>query len=369
MPLSVSSESQASFFFGGVGDARHLYATLIGIATREQARPDLPEKKYHFTINDIKAPAIARDFLVLLLLHDLSELQDLSSDEGTLILATLFYLFLAPIMPGYVFDRLQRTVSDAIDRLNNDKLLPSWIYINEIHKTSLCKALTSWQDEVSRTWDTSTMIKFTLRSILRSRQNRAGLLPAMFPEELPTPTGCSHEQETFRQAAVFFPPATLERRDASLQKLLLKTNIRPHINKIKAYLIKEWRTNVTLIDAEWEKSRLADSKKSSSRSEDVDVDTEQFSLVEKLYSESGLTKPTNPTRLYDYIAPFFVKVAAAIKQLKGRMIIEAVCGEFAAVMEQIRYGLLDHRHPEQISNEGSPEFPCKYDKIYMSNIP
>ncbi|KAI9717305.1 MAG: hypothetical protein M1812_004832 [Candelaria pacifica] len=368
IPPSSSAESQSSFFFGGVGDARHLYATMIRILAREQACPDLPEKKYHFTINDTKAPAIARDILVLLLLHDLSELEDSASDEGTLILNTLFYLFIAPIMPGYVFDHLQKTISRAIESLNSSNTLPPWIYINQGHKTSLCDALTPWQEEVSRKWDTSRMIELTLQSNLQTRQSLARMMPGRETEG-PAPKGCDHERKAFRQAAVLYPPATMEHRDAPLQKLLLKSNIKPHTNKIKAYLTKAWRTNVTLIDVEWEESKNVDWEKSKSRDRDLKVESEQFSLAERLYSESNLTKPTDPTRLYDYVAPFFMKVAEAIKRLKGRMVIEAVCGEFADVMEDIRYGILDHRSTGASTEDGSLKFPHLYDRIYMSNIP
>jgi hypothetical protein len=51
-----------SFFLGGIGDARHLLRTMIGISEFE--KPSKVRKRCHFTIVDINKCAIVRDLVV-----------------------------------------------------------------------------------------------------------------------------------------------------------------------------------------------------------------------------------------------------------------------------------------------------------------
>lgn len=87
---SASSES-CSFFFGGNGDARHFYATLIHIADFEQTSEPDSTRKYHFVINDIMAPTLAKDIIMFYMLQDLTTSEE--DFDKSVTLAAIFYIF------------------------------------------------------------------------------------------------------------------------------------------------------------------------------------------------------------------------------------------------------------------------------------
>lgn len=118
---SNSKDEVISFFFGGIGDARHLYRTITHIAEFEMnGSKQAPTRRYHFTIHDINKCAITRDLIILMLLEDLSRL-DHYSDEALIILTTLYYTYISPMMPRYAFDQLHKTIDRALDCLKSGR--------------------------------------------------------------------------------------------------------------------------------------------------------------------------------------------------------------------------------------------------------
>lgn len=69
-----------AFLFGGVGDGRHVMATLLD--AHHQYRTLSAEKqeqfKLHMTLNDISAQLLAKDALVLVLAYELGQLSEVS---------------------------------------------------------------------------------------------------------------------------------------------------------------------------------------------------------------------------------------------------------------------------------------------------
>ena len=69
-----------AYLFGGIGDARHVFKTLLDIKHREEYFK-APVRKYHLTIVDINPHALARDLIVFVLLDDLSKQNDFDSEQ------------------------------------------------------------------------------------------------------------------------------------------------------------------------------------------------------------------------------------------------------------------------------------------------
>lgn len=88
--MMAESSEPLSFFFGDVGDARHLFATIITLRALERDNQLLAPRQYHFTINDLKAGALARDLVILSLLIDLAEAPD--KDTEKLEIQTVLFL-------------------------------------------------------------------------------------------------------------------------------------------------------------------------------------------------------------------------------------------------------------------------------------
>jgi hypothetical protein len=116
-----------SFFLGGIGDARHLLRTLIGISAFE--RPSKDRKRYHFTIVDINKCAIVRDLIVFMLLDKLSDL-DVSSDKALTLRNAIFFIYMSTMMPHFAFVQLHETIDQALTCLKSGKQPLKWVYLH-----------------------------------------------------------------------------------------------------------------------------------------------------------------------------------------------------------------------------------------------
>lgn len=124
--LSSSPRTKISFLFGGIGDARNLFQTVIKIAEQDRKTKEQERKHYHFTIVDLKAPAIARNLVLLMLLDGLAQLADAAEMRSSKLLLCVFYTQLSTIMPQSVYNTLQETLAQAETALKEGSL-PSYI--------------------------------------------------------------------------------------------------------------------------------------------------------------------------------------------------------------------------------------------------
>ena len=283
---SSSPENQACFFFGGIGDARHLYATLISIARSEQASSRPSDRKYHFTVNDIKAETLARNLLFFILLQDVSEIDDPTSEESTFNLTTIFFLYSDQIIPPYVFSHLQRIIIRAISALSSPSELPTWIYINEGDKALLIDVLVSWQGRALQLYSTADVLALSVKRESNATDALFGLTSMLGPEGDAAPKGCEGEQASYLETGMLYPPDTLLRKhESSLKKSIInfeRSRGSTQAKKIQDYLNSEWKVNVTLLDIHFVRQQ----------EHELDMTLEPFNLTDHFYAQSGLEKPS-----------------------------------------------------------------------------
>ncbi|KAH7922618.1 hypothetical protein BV22DRAFT_1070111 [Leucogyrophana mollusca] len=153
--LSHEDLSQISILFGGVGDARHVFGTLIGM---HRAHKKLsPQKRAsfhaHLTLLDIQDTALARDLCILMLINDLLERSDHDKITQVEIKATIFYVYVGIVMPSYCWDRLLDTIKKLIHLLSENSAptsLPSWLYVDASSKGPIIDALQYWATETTK---------------------------------------------------------------------------------------------------------------------------------------------------------------------------------------------------------------------------
>ncbi|KAK4616114.1 hypothetical protein CLAFUW4_10042 [Fulvia fulva] len=123
--LSEERESLSFFFFGGIGDARHLYQTLVELG--EETRSSKSRiKEVHCTIVDIKASSIARNVVIMLLLDEATSLvDDRELLKMSALLPCLFYTYLCELIPTHLYGMLQQRIKRAIKILRGRAAFPS----------------------------------------------------------------------------------------------------------------------------------------------------------------------------------------------------------------------------------------------------
>ena len=342
-----------SFFLGGVGDARNLLQTFC-VITENERKGKIPKRQYHFTVNDIQKAALARDLVIWMMLNDLSNL-DIASGEAMQLLNTLFFVYSSTMMPSYAFRQLNSTIAKIVEALNAGEQPLTWLHLHEKDVPIYIEALSSWQGR-ARDIFTSAEIVEMVTSAMGGRR---------------WPRFLANGQATYKQekllymnAAVLYPSKDMLRsQDQTFLELLDKYSNEPKANAqiFKRYLSEQWHFNTTLMDIEWYNDLPREA---------FDVGFDPFEELDRFPYDEVSTKPRNPDRLFDHIAPFFIDAAKAIKQLEGRFLVEAILGDYADVAEKIQFGLYKGTAVGGGREDLRPrDFPVLFDRIHLSNVP
>ncbi|KAK7031941.1 hypothetical protein R3P38DRAFT_3265860 [Favolaschia claudopus] len=147
--------SELSFLFGGVGDARNVFATLVGAhrVYKSLAKDKRAAMRIHLTLLDIHPSALARDLVVLMLMNDC-----MTADSGTSstilaeMRATLVYTYAGSIMPAYAHARQQNTIRSLREGLVAvPPRLPAWLHVDVDAIPHILASLAYWQTNTSKT--------------------------------------------------------------------------------------------------------------------------------------------------------------------------------------------------------------------------
>ncbi|KAF4632283.1 hypothetical protein G7Y89_g5844 [Cudoniella acicularis] len=347
-----------SFFFGGAGDARNVLQTIIDVADQENTK-QAPHRTYHFTVNDIAKSSIARNLIIWMLLEDLSHL-DMDSYEGTMILNTIFFIYMSTMMPAYAFEQLNQTIERALDALRNEEQPLKWLYLHHTDIPQYSEALRDWQGK-ARDIFTSKEIIDKVAGAMLFKTDAEYLQPseAVFLKE----------RKLYLGAAVLFPAQEiLDRQDPTMAELIQnsRSSHKEKVSLFKKHLQENWHFNTTLMDVDW-------CKDLPRKRGEFDVSFDPFESVRHFPTDEMVMKPRNPNRLFDHFAPLFKQIAKSIKFLRGRMQVEALLGDYVDVTEKIQFGLYadagSAADGEGVSQSRPETFPTLYDRVHLSNVP
>jgi hypothetical protein len=337
---------EVSFFLGGVGDARAVLQTFAVISESERLKGS-PERKYHFTINDISKSALARNMVVWMLLNKLTELDE--EDEREMVLNTVFFIYLSTLMPRYAFEMLGETISNAIDTLEKGNSPLKWLFLHEKDIPSYLAALRYWLGEGKQIFTSNEIVgKVALKmSISEAAGHMRNEGNAFY----------KNEKRLYIESAVLFPSnRVLQLHDPGFLEMIQKYSTSPRKNSkiFKKYLGENWHFNTTLMDKDW----YADLQGKHM----FDLGFNPFEAIDHFAYLEVQTKPNRPDRLFEHMKPFFLEAAKAIEYLGERLKVEAILGDYVDVAEKIQFGLY-----ETVTRP--KEFPILYDRIHLSNVP
>lgn len=231
---------------------RNLLATLIGIGKLEKSS-SIPEKVYDFTLVDCNATTIARDFVILLLLEELADLDSDNSEEAAdrafEINSCLFYTYMAPIMPDSEYDVLEEKLEQALDVLHSHHGLPKFLTMPEGIYSQLINVLEDWLDKVEDEFSASRVRPH----VVHSRQAS----DASFARDFPGPYRSCGVPELEKQELFYRATGVLTRSldpsnmDPDLARAYESFDSADPQSLDRTFLReidKTWRTNPTLFD-------------------------------------------------------------------------------------------------------------------------
>ena len=319
---------------------------------------------------DLKGSAIARDILVFILLLELTK-DSQASTEREEILATLFYLYGALIMPLKAYERLQWAIRLALADLNQSHSALPWLSILRKDHDAIKRSLLNWQAEVIKHFSTKRILAKHRSDVAQTPY--APLLMGLGWSGFATPRGCEKDKAMFDGAGILQPPQSL--LTEKLQKTMSSQRSERDFASasFRQSVEADWRPNVTLVDLDWYHACTSNGSPSN-QEEFFDIGFDPF----QLYGNHLESSPQNPTCLYDYAASYFTQLAGALSQLQARIHIEVTVGEMCEMFEKIRHGLTHDRSSCQdvVGSQADTTIgkalrssPLVYDRIHMSNIP
>ncbi|KAF7949020.1 hypothetical protein EAE96_008196 [Botrytis aclada] len=319
--------SDVSFLFGGVGDARNLLQTIIGISELDK-KYHLKQNQYHLTMIDISNNTITRDLIIFMLLEEYSNLEP-SSDKAEEIQSTLFYVFIAVIIPRVTFNHLYRTIDRALSLLKSNTQPLSWMHLREEDFRLYIQTLEGWKGRALTCITTANAVDKLIEQVHRRKMM---LNPVLRSGET-VPTAFKKENKLYGATAVLIPPTRLLRNHDPVILGLLQNrgnNSGNNAAALKKHLRENWSFNTTLMYLDWY-DFLEDKN-------DFDLANDPFHELDHFRpaSQPLPTEVKTPTSVYDYIAPFFQDAARSIKFLSGRLQVEALCDDYVDFVEKLR---------------------------------
>lgn len=337
-------------FFAGIGDARHFYGQIVALnMTSERMATSSPVKRrYHFSMNDLKAGTFARNLVLFTILDELAMSKDMPQAQRTELYTVVYFLFLGAVIPRFVVARLDCVIDMIIERLENSDsgsatvVLP-WVQVYPSDRPEIVRALKSWKSDGSLT------SQFSAARSMESAVMGLSMNRAMMAEHR-APPGCQMEMETFFEVPFLQPPRSmLKEHEPELLGLL---DGAASVQKLKSYLTANWITNPTLLDEDWH----------GKAGSDIYTGWDPFGAYQDFYPILSLQEKGGPrkTKLFDHVSSFFRMVVVALRRIRGRLTAEFLLGDAADVIDAVRHGLIENREATA---------PAAFDMVHLSNVP
>ncbi|KAI0649827.1 hypothetical protein C8Q79DRAFT_1033643 [Trametes meyenii] len=379
--IPVKKLSTLSFLFGGVGDGRHAFGTLVGL---QQAYKKLENKRrsaFHAHLNflDIHPATIGRNLCMLMLIHHLcSESDPVARVE---LKATLMYAFLGAVMPSYCYDRLVALAEDLQTRLSRSPPdLPAWLQIEADTVEPVRDALAFW---VHTRKSTRKVLEKHMHSDPLDPGNiaqmmqllggasgelaataRSGLMNTIMQDALEKGNKQQpDERRWYTDTKVFLPPVALRKRhpgfDAAWRQLKKSKKIEDSaLQKIREHIESDWKPNILLYAAVYNDTRYHPDGDGYRKLELNVFQTFEFmaEFNRKEKAAPGTVSKIDLDKLaWDVASTFFDKVVEALRALSERITVELVAGGLSEVMAK-----------DSISSGPDSR---KYMRMWLSNVP
>ncbi|KAF7985824.1 hypothetical protein HWV62_490 [Athelia sp. TMB] len=411
--FSSDELSRVSFLFGGVGDARHVFGTIIGAHRALQTLPKQRRSNFrvHLTMLDLHPNPLARDLCILMLLDSLTN-QNLAQTEILEIKATIFYTYIGVALPSYCFERLCSTMRDLKRRLSKQPFsFPDWIHVHTSSAVHIIDALNFWLSLMGKK-DVASMLQahtpaeslsttellnqpgFSseyrqatldhMNSIRRSATEAVNRLTEQEMRGLGL-IDPDHNGETLRAAQKFLP----NRRQKLIDRWVkseMDENSFGHLEgehtwytSVKVFLppaelwsrhpgfekFRDLKAGDVDLTPKQKKSDKRQCTVGSSPFPDLSLDIFESPRQFELYNHNHKISERKPWSVpdapaYSHVSSFFDGVVETLRKMRGRIKVEVIQAELIAELSKWRFG----------DDAGRPAaFPTRFTRAWLSNVP
>ncbi|KAF9558523.1 hypothetical protein CPC08DRAFT_763920 [Agrocybe pediades] len=364
----LATKERWSFMFGGSGDARHVFATLIHFYSMTMDHKTQTISA-HMTLIDIHPATLARLAIVLKILHEIVATHRTNDEKKrTELHTTLFYVYTAMLMPEYCRQIVMRIASKLAEEIpKKTNTLPKWLHINEASVPAIVKQLRNWSKPLNKSTgvylercvSAPGLSSLPLFKDLEKMMQNFGLKDLAGPSTSAVDpyTDPEGERGIYDRAHIVLPPQTLLARHPALHKLI-RAFPKPSQSLYDAAekeVQATWQPNPTLFDS-----------KNIESDGDKDPYAYPLSADEPLKLSGMLSKyidrrnQLGPVPAYAACSRFFELVAGAMLYMEDVLTIELIYGDATSSLPKLFAGDLGSR---------PAKFPKEYSRIFLSNVP
>ncbi|KAF8968697.1 hypothetical protein BDZ97DRAFT_324231 [Flammula alnicola] len=355
--LDERHRSRLSYLFGGSGDARHVFGTLIDIVHKLHDASGFESTRVHLTLIDIHPATLARNLVIFALIHRISLSED--DVEKLELQTTLFYLYLGLAIPEYcneIFMNVAKTLAIALSP--GGAGLPAWLHVNERSAEAIVEVLQYWSTPLNK----STQTLMEMHKNFSSRK-RGQTMFSQFPETFTTESDQDMRTEDviYDCLQVLLPPKPLLHRHPELAGLVSSylTAAPNTISAATEEVWKNWRPNPTLFDRNSTEHPLFSSVQGYPQ-----VTMDPYQTLNTLMSFNLRINPRwNPPYgviAFSIVSAFFENVVGAILKIGNNLRIEVVLEDAISGLPRLFAGDLGER---------PSDFPVTFNRIWLSNVP
>ncbi|KAH9476906.1 hypothetical protein JR316_0010822 [Psilocybe cubensis] len=363
-----------TFLFGGSGDGRHVFGTMIHLgdmAKKLRRKNETDRLSVHMTLVDIHPATLARVIVIFALLDKIlvarTKNDQTSVDE---LHSTLLYLYISIIMPDYCCQIIMDTCKSLVEDLKGgtgNLLKCLGLYLNPGSISAVVDILQMWSSPLKKSTALMLQRNPTREKLFHRMRSEVPLDPMKKllagnkASKADIYTDPDAELDIYDRVAILLPPKTLLSRHTALDKLVkgFRGAKKTQFRAAQVEVEQTWIPNPTMFDRR---------TGSPNRGFEDGYPQEPSHPYEILPSLANFTKEIKGTHTPSsngccgFVASsgFFDLVADAMLELEGAIKVEIIVGDVITGLPKLLNGDLGVR---------PNDFPQCYSRMFLSNVP
>ncbi|KIM41915.1 hypothetical protein M413DRAFT_71143 [Hebeloma cylindrosporum] len=370
-----ANQREWSFLFGGFGDARHVFGTLMHLAHMSTRGGKNVNLKVHLTLMDIHPAPLARNLVIFSLLDQIRLSKD--SSKRVELHAALFYLYTSIIMPDYCHQIVMQTARSLAQELpNGTHSVCQFIHVNPKSLPVVLELLKYWSTPIPKSTKEFLKFKGGLGDLLGGAGG-LGALADIFGSMMSPPkkqlTGSSSSSDAYADPSgesslldnihVALPPRTLLARHPALGKLVRTHQNAPETtySAVKREIEDTWDPNPTFFDkVSTEHPQFALPGGYPNVLTSPLETTISFPKFCREFQRSAIAPFARGNSGFAVTSQFFELAAEAITKLHKSLKVEVVRSDVITGVAKLFAGDLGER---------PKDFPVTFTRMFLSNVP
>jgi hypothetical protein len=343
---SITPQDDIALLFCGSGDARHVFATILSTASKERLIETKLCRNIHFTMVDHSPPVFARNLLMFEMLSHYWVLKSQNTPGYEDMMSVMAYIYTCHLVPPYVYEKALEYIDRLLNKLGPGKLSTPGLLLASKDIPAVTHVLRQWRQGLG-----SEYCVANVRTYLSQAVETHGFLAMALDQA----RAGEFDRKSFKDLGVLFSTHSfVENREPAIYNLIDGFSRNNEIQEISAYINDNWKINPTLFDLDLE----------NLRGQEYGLFTTLEFLPMSIVNRFESVVKTPSLTIPDF-GQILDDLGHALFNLEHRLTIELIIGDMAAVMDRIRYDILEHRMGMSVSKQ----YPKVYDRIHLSNIP